>query len=122
MKRRATRLAFVYLFGAIVAFLAFTVTSRTPLHLGSPCREHLVRPGFSPWTGEPHGLVYIQHCDPENPRRLVTLGVGELAGRWAVPLPVGLVLGVGLGVLLTRDRTPRVPPGGPVAPTIAIDT
>jgi hypothetical protein len=113
MKRLATQIALIGLIGAVVALVAFTVTASTPSYLGSPCREYLIRPGFSPWTGEPHGFTYIFHCDSEHPGLLVTPGVpDELAGRWAIPLPVGFVLGLGIGVLVLKARTQRVPPSG----------
>ena len=94
----------IVLAGFLFGVVTFAATSWYPqqMYLGPLCRSADVRPaGFDPWTGEPVGDVY--RCDPiwtgDPPSHLVTLPVpDDLLGRWAIPIPVGFLLG---SILLT---------------------
>lgn len=62
------------------------------------CTTTLTSPGFDPWTGFPHGWKYT--CDPvQGGIRAAQTSRGEgpipavLANRWAVPLPLGFLVG-----------------------------
>jgi hypothetical protein len=71
-------------------------------------------PGFDPWTGQPHGRIYTAYdClkVPADPHAVVTTVKvdvpDEFAGRQAIPLPIGFVIGGIItlsGLALVRRR------------------
>lgn len=85
------------------------------------CTTTLDAPGFDPWTGFPHGWRYT--CDPiQGGIRGAAPSSGEgpipevLINRWAVPLPLGFLLGfVPTLVGLTRRDPWRSSNGSPRA-------
>lgn len=76
------------------------------IHL-SPYAQQVHLSGFDPWTGQPHGWSYTEHPhgigDP-----MTTYGPvpDDLVGRRAIPLPVGLAIGVltGLALVMAARR------------------
>jgi hypothetical protein len=111
--------AFVAVAGIAVAWAAFSLTSGgTPPFqadhaYSAPCASGLEAPGFDPWTGQPHGQQV--NCDPVgiNPAVVIEQRAvpAEMVGRWAIPLPVGFLIGClgAAGVLLLIDRRLRPP-------------
>ena len=73
-----------------------------------------INSGFDPWTGLPHGATLT--CSPEQsnagPGTVVTRPGGtlseptppELADRWAIPIPLGFVVGAGLVLIAPAIR------------------
>jgi len=126
-RRLLPRLFLVLAGGVALSVAAFWLTSTTPRYeyIGGPCTDAVAVPGFDPWTGQPHGLIsndYGDTClsDPnfvwENPTRVVDRAPDEMLGRQAIPLPVGLAVGVviTIGAMAVMSRRRRVePPGRP---------
>ncbi len=82
--------------GLLVSVAAFVLTVATPgyRYLGPICVDDVARPGFDPWSGQPHGRIVDQYrCPPKPPsaRRSHSHRVPtpELVGRTAVPCPSG---------------------------------
>src|ERR1700726_1288657 len=107
-------LAFVVVAGIALAWTAFKVTSGgTPPFqadhaFSAACTSGLQAPGFDPWTGQPHGQQV--NCAPVgiNPATVIEQRAvpAEMVGRWAIPLPVGFLIGAALAgcLLLLADR------------------
>lgn len=86
----------------LAAFLV-TATHEQRNYLGPICAINIVDDGFDPWTGLPHGRSYT--CDPNvfgSTREVLTLIQGDvpedMAGRRAVSVPLGFLLGAALAV------------------------
>ena len=117
--RDGGRLALVVVGAIAVAWAAFSLTSGgTPPFqadhaYSAPCASGLEAPGFDPWTGQPHGQRVL--CEPVgiNPETVIEQRAvpAEMVGRWAIPLPVGFLIGATLagGVLLLIDRRRKTP-------------
>jgi len=116
LRRLLGRLAFVVLAGIAVGWAAFSLTSGgiPPTSLGAaayvPCEvwPQGDAPGFDPWTGQPHfpRLICAKSGAP-----LEYPVPAEMVGRWAIPVPVGFLIGAAAaaGVLLLIDRRRRPP-------------
>jgi len=84
-------------------------------YLGGPIVELQQTDGFDPWTGEPHGRVYLVDTsfDGTGPTKLVREAApSHLGGRRAIPVWVGFAatLVVGGAVLAGGGRRPvRIP-------------
>ena len=107
VRRLLPRLFLVLAGGVALSVAAFWLTSTTPSHayLGGPCTDHVALPGFDPWTGQPHGLIYDRADDCltlpaawENPTRVVAPVPDDLLGRQAIPIPVGFAVGIALSI------------------------
>ena len=93
--------------GIVVALAAYGATSTAPTfrYLGPLCATDEVYPGFDPWTGVPYGRSYTYDCpgnepwEPANPIRIEDMPT-ELAGRRAIPLPLGFLVGTGIGLAI----------------------
>lgn len=115
---RVRRLALAVAAGLVLGIGAFAATGfESPTIYLGPCYP-VVGEGFDPWTGLPHGSVW--ECAPW----IVPAGAGAtategrpgfaqppsdaIAGRWAVPVPLGFVAGAGLALVAgaRRDRRP----------------
>ena len=55
--------------GLLVSVTAFAITAGTPgyRYLGPICVDDVARPGFDPWSGQPHGRIVDQHECPRGP-------------------------------------------------------
>lgn len=114
----------ITLLGVAFGAAAFAITSFHPQYryLGPLCTAEDQWPGFDMWTGLPHGRSYIARCDPPlagapTPYRYVGPVPDEMAGRRAIPLPVGIPTGwllATLGVIWSerrqRSSSPRARP------------
>lgn len=119
--------SFAVVVGAfIIGIAGFWLTSDTPRYsyLGHLCMTGIVRePGFDPWTGDPHGLTF--RCTNDLPG----LGDGgthdvteappvDIAGRRAIPVPVGTALALlflgGLAVYNERRGGAFTTDAGPI--------
>ena len=105
------RIAAIAAFGLVVGVVLFAISSAYPNRgfLGPLCRQNTNEAGFDPWTGLPHGSTYV--CRPigpsDPPAHLVSDPMpDDLAGRRAIPMPVGFGVGVIAAVffLALRDR------------------
>src|SRR5262245_44404087 len=107
MRRRrfVDRIAVTLATGWIFAVLAFAVTAQVPsvTFLGGP-GWHMTPAGFDPWTGEPYGPVVSGAGGPAISEPVPA----ELAGRRAVPMPLGFLIGSALGLIaaLAWERRP----------------
>lgn len=110
--------------GADVTTQSHSTATFFPADWGSKvpmCTTTLDGPGFDPWTGFPHGWKYT--CDPVQAGiRGAQPSSGEgpipavLANRWAVPLPLGFLLGFVPTFVNLRRRDPwRSTSGSPRA-------
>ena len=100
----------VVLAGVVVALVLFGVSgwTLTRAYLGGP-EVDVVAEGFDFWTGAPHGRSYrvdpafVPNAAPER----ITLPIPEdMAGRRAIPGPVGFAVGA-LGSMLALARLDR---------------
>lgn len=131
VRRLLPRMLLVLAGGVALSVAAFWLTSTTPTYeyLGGPCTDLVALPGFDPWTGRPHGLIYDDHGGTclsdqdfawESPTRVVDPVPDEMLGRQAIPLPVGFAVGcvVTIGAMAVIGRRRRVEsPGQPLAAT-----
>ena len=122
IRRSVQAIALVLLGGVILSLALFWVTSLTPTYryIGPLCAIRTVQyPGFDAWTGEPHGRTYdcTEIFDGSGVTRITAEVPAELAGRRAVPLPLGFAIGaittmLALVVASTRgnrrERNPQV--------------
>ena len=102
-RRRISGRRFVLacLVGLVVGVGAFLLTGMYPRHMYMGFCSAIVQPGFDPLTGLPHGETL--YCTPLNvagpqPTPTTTLlpMPDDLADRWAIPIPLGFVIGAGL--------------------------
>jgi hypothetical protein len=92
-----------------VGLFLFTSQHQTYLALGPLCLSDVIEQAdFDPWTGEPHGITWV--CDPSRnpdvegvvvgtPRVIVDDPPIEMAGRTAVPLPIGFLVGATVSIV-----------------------
>jgi hypothetical protein len=74
----------------ILSSVAYALTSQTGFStLGGPIGSTVYFPGFDAWTGQPFHAVIVQNGGGQV---RVAWDPG-LVGRWAVPVPVGFVVG-----------------------------
>jgi hypothetical protein len=100
--------AYVVLVGGLVFSLAaFSLTALKPpqVFLGG-CRLAILSEQYSdPWTGAPYGRLVVTCPDPEVGQRGRVVREATSRWNWAMPIPVGVVVGslLTLGFLrLTR--------------------
>jgi hypothetical protein len=96
--------------GAVVAPLAFLLTTKTPgPYLGGVCWEYREFPHFDPWSGEPVQGLFVDHSadvepfDCSSSGREVSFDMPpDLADVHPIPLPIGFALGAAgaLGLML----------------------
>ena len=97
------RLAAAVAVGAAVGLGAFELTGQGPPAVLPTFCQATAQAGFDPWTGVPHGLTL--HCPPDSGQAAGTTDdirpqttfvesiPPEIAGRRAVPVPLGFILG-----------------------------
>jgi hypothetical protein len=121
LRSRFHDLALAAAIGLAFAFLAFAITGahERSVWLGGPVGPRGSAPcswigaDFDPLTGIPHGEVVA--CTNAATHKPIP---PDLAGRWAIPLPLGflvgsgaaLMLGAAIGALRRRDHRAMVPP------------
>jgi hypothetical protein len=97
-------------FGFGSAAFGLTSMHERYLYLGPLCATEDSWPGFDPWTGLPYGRRFWFECPPGlgdgSPGRWVHLEPpADIAGRRAVPLPLGIALGTAVSaILVARSR------------------
>ena len=116
--------------GLVVAFVLFAATSVRPNAPAdfddnsgnggfrlSPYAQNVRGSGFDAWTGQPRGWRYTENAHFTYPALNVVYGPipSDIAGRWAVPLPIGFGLGAVVGYLLVVAAR-RGRPGARIAP------
>ena len=126
--RRQEPILLIAVLGMAVALAGFFATSQRALdapadfdyqnasgrpggiHLG-PYAQQVSLSGFDPWTGQPHGWQYTEHPHGiGTPTTTYGPVPSDLVGRWAIPLPIGFVIGILAGVVLvTAARRGAVP-------------
>jgi hypothetical protein len=118
--KTAVGLGIMAMVGLVVGIALFSLTSQVRLlyTYSTPiCQQganlDVDKPGFDPLTGQPHGRTF--HCAGSG-RAMTFSPDPELASRWAIPVPVGFVLGASAaGLVLLIDERRRRLAGGLVA-------
>jgi hypothetical protein len=82
--------AIVVMGAVILSSVAYALTSQTGFStLGGPIGSRVYFPGFDAWTGQPYHAVIVQNGGGQ----VQVAWDPKLVGRWAVPVPVGLLVG-----------------------------
>jgi hypothetical protein len=88
-------LVFSLFVGFLFGWTLFFATSGIDLYTisGPVCIDRkLERPGFDPWTGQPHGVIVTCPFEPGWETSVGSLPL-DLVGRQAIPVPVGVPIG-----------------------------
>jgi hypothetical protein len=111
----AWQLVLAGLVGLAVGIGAFLVTGSYPRQLYMGFCDPVVQAGFNPLSGLPHGVTL--YCAPlsiggpaPSPSTTYVPMPADLAGRWAIPVPLGFVAGAALVLVALKARKSRREP------------